>query len=178
MVGKTKYLEYGSASLQVPSLMAGFDSHHHQHLYPTLTKKGFLSHHGKVSAVKLSTRARGNHIKAVKGALVKVEKKQKQVKAKVLKHKASGLAVKKAIVEVKQAVAEVKIKAKRGRKPLSSEEKAEKLRLKKASNDLRKAENKAKREANKAEKLSKKKISTGKPRGRPRKMKYLAITNG
>lgn len=177
MVGKTKYLEYGSASLEVPPLMVGYDKKHHKHLYKTLTKKGLLSHHGKVSAVKLNTKPRGNHIKAVKGALVNVEKKQKQVKAKVLKHKASGIAVQKAIVDVKQAVAEVKIKAKRGRKPMSAEQKAEKLRLKKASNELKKAENKVKREAKKADKQAKKKISIGKPRGRPRKITIKSLLN-
>ena len=66
---KKTYLEYGSASLQLPAVMAGFDSHHHQYLYPTLAKKGFLAHHGRVSATKLTTKSRGNHIKAVKGAL-------------------------------------------------------------------------------------------------------------
>ena len=61
MVHKTNILNV----VQQLYRMVGYDSHHRQHLYSTLTKQCLLSHHGKVSAVKLSTKSRGNHIKAV-----------------------------------------------------------------------------------------------------------------
>ena len=179
MKGTKRYLEYGTAGLEVPSVMIGFDKNKHQHLYNTLTKKGSLSHHNGISAVKLGTKSRGNHIRAIKGALVNVVKKERKVRAKSIKNHATALAVQGAQVELAEAVHDLQIK-KRGRKALSPEEKAKRVQLRKEKASLKKAENKKIREAKKAEKLAtkapKKKTSTGK-RGRPRKMAISSLLN-
>ena len=151
MKGSKTYLEYGSAGLEVPSIMVGFDKRHHEHLYNTLTKKGKLSHHNGIDAVKLGTKTRGNHIKAIKGALVNVVKKEKKVRAKVIKHHATALAVEGAKVELKEAHHELQHK-KRGRKALSPEEKAHRAQLRKDKARLDREEKKKNKEANKVEK--------------------------
>ena len=70
-----RYLKYGSASVEVPEFMVGVDKVGHQHLYPSLTKKGHLSIHNGVDAIGLSKLAKGTQVKAVKGSLENYKKK-------------------------------------------------------------------------------------------------------
>ena len=159
-----KYLEFGSANVHLPMEMIGLDRHHHEHLYRTLTKKDRLSRHNGIPSIRLSTHKGNRAIKAVKGKLITLNKKIKEVKAAALHHKSKVHEVHAAHAEVKMAVMEHK---KRGRKPLSEEQKEIKAHAKREAMAHKKAaktlEKNAKKEAKAAHKASLPKKRRGRP---------------
>ena len=122
-MGKSTYLEYGSAHLGVPEFMVGIGKDHKNHIYNSLTKSGNLAHHGGMSAVIVDKLPRGNHINTVKGAIVKYS--QKVVKANSAVAKANT-----AKAELQVAANDLKIAKTRGRKPLTQAQKDERAQLK------------------------------------------------
>lgn len=122
-----RYLEYGSAKLQLPEFMVGMDKKGQAHLYPSLTPKGHLSVHSGVDAIGLETKKRGAHIKAVKGTLANYTQKVKKVAKKTSKAKTAIAEVNTAQAELAVAAHQVKT---RGRKALSPEEKQRRSELK------------------------------------------------
>jgi hypothetical protein len=122
-----RYLEYGSAKLQLPKYMVGMDKKGQAHLYPSLTPKGHLSVHGGIDAIGLETKTRGAHIKAVKGTLANYTEKVKKVAKKTAKAKTAIAEVNTAQAELAVAAHQVKT---RGRKALSPEEKQGREELK------------------------------------------------
>jgi hypothetical protein len=170
-----RYLEYGSAKLQLPKFMVGMDKKGQAHLYPSLTPKGHLSVHGGVDAIGLETKTRGAHIKAVKGTLANYTEKVKKVAKKTAKAKTAIAEVNTAQAELAVAAHQVKT---RGRKALSPEEKQRRADLKaqekQAKKDAKKAETYAKKEALKAAKKAErdaKKAATPKKTRTPKEKK-------
>lgn len=181
MKGK-RYLEYGSATLQVPPKMIGYDKQHQPHLYKTLTKEGFLSHHGKKSAIKLLTIDKGNKIKAIKGSINKLDNSKKRVRKTVQNLKTSMDKANKAIKNIqynKDDLNDLKTKLtasvtandmlndlfptavnsipprRRGRKPISIETINARNEAKKAAKEAKTLEREAKKQQKIAEKEAK-----------------------
>jgi hypothetical protein len=166
-----RYLEYGSAKLQLPKFMVGMDKKGQAHLYPSLTPKGHLSVHGGVDAIGLETKTRGAHIKAVKGTLANYTEKVKKVAKKTAKAKTAIAEVASAQAELAVAAHQVKT---RGRKKLTEEEKQRRAELRKqekkakkeAEKQAKKAEKEAEKQAKKAEKQAQKAAAPKKTRTR------------
>jgi hypothetical protein len=151
-----RYLKYGSASVQIPEYMVGLDSTGHQHLYPSLTKKGHLSVHNGMDAIGLSSLAKGTQIKAVKGTLENYKRKATKAAKKTAKaHKAVAEA-NTAQAELATAVHVVKT---RGRARLTEAEKQRRADLKAQEKQAKLEEKNKKKFAKIQEKDAQKKLN-------------------
>jgi hypothetical protein len=150
-----RYLKYGSASVEIPEFMVGVDKVGHQHLYPSLTKKGHLSVHNGVDAIGLSKLAKGTQIKAVKGTLENYKRKAKRAAKKTAKAHQAVAEANTAQAELATAAHIVKT---RGRKALSPDEKQRRADLKAQEKQAKLEEKNKKKFAKIQEKDAKKRI--------------------
>ena len=150
-----RYLEYGSAKVQLPEFMVGMDKKGQAHLYPSLTPKGHLSVHGGVDAIGLETKTKGAHVKAIKGTLANYTKKATKAAKKTVKAHAAIAEANTAQAELATAAHEVKT---RGRKRLSEEEKQRRANLKEQEKQAKLNERNKKKYLKMQEKDAKKRI--------------------
>jgi hypothetical protein len=155
-----RYLKYGTASVQIPEYMVGLDSTGHQHLYPSLTKKGHLSVHGGVDAIELSSLTKGTQIKAVKGTLENYKRKATRAAKKTAKAHTAVAEANTAQAELATAAHIVKT---RGRARLTEAEKQ------------RRADLKAQEKQAKIEEKNKKKFAKIQEKDAKKRIKYAAI---
>ena len=146
-----RYFEAGTNVVNVPDKVIFKDKKGNTHLFPTLTKKkhNISSHYGHPAITSLSNPVGKNIIKVNKGNLVKYEakvKKQKKAHSDLIKATTEVVDAGEAIVRKrgrprKNPPSSPKVPKKRGRKPLTQEEKASRLiqrKMTKADNILSK----------------------------------------
>ena len=155
-----RYLKYGSASVEIPEFMVGVDKVGHQHLYPSLTKKGHLSVHNGMDAIGLSSLAKGTQIKAVKGTLENYKRKATKAAKKTAKAHQAVAEANTAQAELATAAHIVKT---RGRARLTEAEKQ------------RRADLKAQEKQAKLEERNKKKFAKIQEKDAQKKIKYAAL---